>query len=467
MGQLDLSLLSFLITQRPPAALVKSLRGDLHFEDTRVGSLVDFICDQIPSENEVPAPVTLLYMTHDKEHTDVIKECIGTEAVASNLNDYCFLFHKRETERRQETLKKDMSEALERGNHKVVMSTAKKLAAISNDDHHRIGPVDTEEFADISALSQPTKYISTHFHRLNQHLAGEPEGIEYEKTGGLTIGEITAIAGSVNRGKSTIAFSCFKGFIDRSAEDDYYKACYFNYEGVFNRFRQALFSAVTGVNPEIRNTSTYQRAVQEYQEYISRRQDKFIVYDAHGRRDMPYTVEALELQISQHAEEGFKVFIVDAINSINVGTKSDKENWSAHQQAMDMLERLATYYELAIIITVQNDRALEKQEDKWPGLHWISSSQEIQRRIGCGLGIYRTDMLCLAPYSELAIIKRRGDRGPYPKESVKVAYDKNRRIYTSYTGPETNIIDASGTVQKRQIKAAHTKSDIAVAYGQV
>jgi uncharacterized protein YqeY len=467
MSELDLSLLAFLITQRPPTALLKSIRGELHFEDSRVRGLVDFICEQVPSENEIPAPVTLLYMTHDKEHAEVIKEAVGTEAIASNLNDYCFLFHRRETERRQETLKKDMAEALEERDHSQVMATAKKLAAIGSYDHHRIGPVDTEEFTDIAGLSQPTKYISTHLRRLNQHLVGEPSGIEYEDNGGLTIGEITAIAGSVNRGKSTIAFSFFKSFIDRAADDDDYKACYFNYEGVFNRFRQAFFAAVTGANPERRNTSTYQRAIKEYQEYISRRQDKFIVYDAHGRRDMPYTTEALELQISQHAEEGFKVFIVDAINSINVGSKSDKENWSAHQQAMDMMERLATYYELAIVITVQNDRALEKQEDKWPGLHWISSSQEIQRRIGCGLGIYRTDQICFLPYSELAIIKRRGERGPYPKEAVKVVYDRDRRMYVTYAGPETDVANATGTVQKRQIKAAHTKSDIAVAYGQV
>jgi hypothetical protein len=464
MSELDVALLKYVLTEQPPAALVKSLRQDFDITDSRVASVLDYLCDQIPDGSNMPGYLTVCNMLGS---TDVLKETIAAEAIASNLNDYALLYHKRKAEKRMEEALTGLKAAIKRDDQAAILRYAEDVGNIGHEGRRRIGALDFDDFVDPSKLLRPGEYLKSHLPRLNQHLGGEPDDIDFEETGGLTLGEITIIAGSTNKGKSCLATSIWQHFIRESLGNPKYKSAYFNYEGALDRFQKTIFAHITGVFPR-GDTKFYRSAMKEYEEFIKPRKDGFALYDAGGRYDIPYTVRALENELCKLGEEGYRAFFIDTINSLDDG--GHKESWEIGEGAIRMLERVAARYNAAVICTAQNKQGLEFEDQRWPDLKWIASSAEMQRKPGVALGIYRTDQYSggEVDYTEIALIKAR-HRSVYPREGIKVSYDRNRRMYVPYTGSATSVVDASEVMQKRQIVSTlgHTDKKVALAFGAV
>jgi hypothetical protein len=402
------------------------------------------------------------------EAIDVLKCAIGSGIAASNLNDYALIYHKQDLERKMKAVTDELSIAIKNKEHKTILQLADEIAMLGHEGRRRIGAIEFEAFLDVNKIVKPGEMLTTHLPRLNQHLGGEPDDIDYEETGGFTFGEISLISGSTNRGKSCLATSVWQHFIRESLTNPKYKSAYFNYEGALERLHKTLFAHVTGVYPSGKPEykSLEDRAAKEYREFILPRKGSFTLYDAGGKLDMPYTTRALESELSKLGEEGYRAFFIDTINSIDNADKT--KEWEMGQATMKMLERIAARYSACVIVTAQNKQGLEFEDQKWPDMKWIASSAEMQRKPGCAIGIYRTDIYSGGDvdYTELAIIKAR-HRSPYPREGVKVSYDKRRRMYIPYQGKQTGVVDASEIMQKKQIVTALKDNDVSLAFGQV
>ena len=250
---------------------------------------------------------------------------------------------------------------------------------------------------------------------------------------------------------STLGTSVWYHLISDSLTKPDCKSVYFNYEGAYDRLRKTFFAMVTGVWPASPNVYGIKEASEEYKRFMEPRKNNFLLYDGVGKKVMPMTVPALEIEISKRAEEGYKAFFIDTINSIGSSNDS-KESWHITEQAMRMFEQVAKKYELAIIATAQNKQGLQFDEEKWPEMKWIGQSQYLQQKPGVGIGIYIADLYSgmTLDYTSLAIMKLR-HRSPFPKEKVDVTYDLNRRMYIPYTGTQTGIDTASEPVKRKQI----------------
>jgi hypothetical protein len=462
MSELDLPLLHFLFTENPPVNLVKSLRQDFRVEDPRVIGVLDYLCTSVPEGHNVPGYDTMYELY--PEGKEALKESVACEKVISNLNDYTLLYHKEETDKKVTSLIDQLSDAVKNGNRDLVIDLSNRLSLIDVSGKRMIGPMDPEEFMDIALITKKPDILTTHIPRLNQHLGGEPDDIDFEDIGGFYLGEITIIAGSVNRGKSAFATSLWQHFIRQSLLHPQYKSVYFNYEGALDRFRKTMFAHITGVYP-FGDTKFYQNAILEYEAFMQPRMGNFLLYDAGGKHDMPYTTRALEAELSRLAELGYKAFFVDTINSLDDSTQKE---WETGEKTMRMLENVVKRYNIQVTCTAQNKQGLEFEDQPWPDMKWIGSSHKLQQKPGIGLGIYRTDLYSggQVDYSELAIIKAR-HRAPYPREGVKVSYDKRRRMIIPYTGTMTGVVEASEMVQKKQILTALKSDDVAFAFGRV
>lgn len=448
MDDIELSLVNYLLTKRPPAALLHATRPNFVCDYAEVGKVLDYMCEHIPPEKPLPDYATLISMMDDDDIADFLKQTVGLEQ-AEDLEGYSLLFGKRESERQLDRLAYMIQKAWERKDYDAMSRYGEEMGIAGRNGRNRIKPVDSDEFYDVTDILKPETLLSTHISRLNQHLGGYPNGIDFEESGGFSLGEIAIIGGDTNKGKSALASSLWYHFIKMSIDNPNYKSVYVNYEGAYDRFRKTMFAMATGVYPYKRDIELYRSAEQEYRRFMEPRRGNFLLYDGAGG-DMPTSTASLEVEIAKRAEDGYKAFFIDTINSID--DRDGKESWHITEGAMRMLERVAKRYELAIIATAQNKQGLQFEDCKWPELKWIGQSAYLQQKAGVAIGIYRADLYSegTVDYTSLAIMKAR-HRAVVPKECVNVGWDRNRHMYVPYKGSGTDVVNASKEVQERQI----------------
>jgi replicative DNA helicase len=464
MDDLALSLVGYLLTQQPPVSLLTSMRKDLRGEEPLAEKLIDYLIETVPCSMSLPDYCTLqTLLGPNKEYDELLAASQSIERAAGDLNGYALLYYKRNADKKIESLSTQLRKAIEAGDREKILSYAEQLTAAGNSGMALIGPVPEESFYDLDDIMKEETLLSTHIPRLNQHLGGSPNGIDFEESGGFSLGELDIIGGSTNHGKSTLAQSLWEHFISKSLEDKSYKSVYFNYEGAYTRFRKTLFAMVTGVYP-YKPGRYLDPANAEYKRFMEPRRGNFLLYDGAGG-DMPVSSNSLEVEICKKAEEGFKAFFIDTINSID--NRDGKASWEITEDAMRMLERVAKRYELCIIATAQNKQGLQFEEDKWPEIKWLGQSAALQQKAGVGIGIYRADLFSggTIDYTTIAIMKLR-HRGFVPREGVNVSYDRNRRMYVPYVGAQTGVVEASENVQEGQILSA-LSGEIETAYADV
>lgn len=452
MPNLELALLSYIIKKRPPISLLQSMKSSFKFKSKEIERVYNFLCDSAGIGMNIPDLYSVREITKNTEIIDVVEEAISfNEETATDLESFACLFHNRDKQERSSLLINKITDAIKAGDTDKIIYLADELTTTNRNSFGETGPVDVEDFINLSLIIAKEKFLPTHIPRLNQHLGGYPNGIDYEDIGGFTYGEIAVIGGSTNVGKSTLGTSVWYHLISDSLTKPDCKSVYFNYEGAYDRLRKTFFAMVTGVWPASPNVYGIKEASEEYKRFMEPRKNNFLLYDGVGKKVMPMTVPALEIEISKRAEEGYKAFFIDTINSIGSSNDS-KESWHITEQAMRMFEQVAKKYELAIIATAQNKQGLQFDEEKWPEMKWIGQSQYLQQKPGVGIGIYRADLYSgmTLDYTSLAIMKLR-HRSPFPKEKVDVTYDLNRRMYIPYTGTQTGIDTASEPVKRKQI----------------
>lgn len=463
---IELSFLHYIITNHIPADLVRSIRPNIKFKRDDIATVVDYLCTYVPKDQPIPDMVTIDYMMGSKQEIiDLLKEATASEPVANDLSDFETLFSQRKIKESLADLNKRLNKAIQNEDIGLVTKLAEELVALGTNTKHRIGPVNMTEFTDIEQLSTPETLLVTEIPRLNQHLGGWPNAIDFEDIGGFSLGELAVIGGSTNAGKSALAQTLWYGFIKKSYEDENYKTVYFNYESAYDRFKKTFFANVTGHYPGRNNKSEiYKSASEEYRKFITPRRNNFLVYDGAGG-DMPFTPVSLELELSKKAEEGYKIFFIDTINSIDDAGRT--KAYEATERTMQCLERVAKKYNVCVIATAQNKQGLQFEDDKWPELRWIGQSSTLQQKCGVALGIYRADWYSggTQDFTTIAIMKLR-HRSPNPKEGVNVTYDVARRMYVPYRGSETNILSSSELTQNKQILSA-INSLSETAYAQV
>lgn len=462
--EIDLSLLNFLMAENPPMSLLQSLRHDFKIKNSNVASIIDKIIEDIPPTRTFPSYTTLC--TLYSKDIALFKESITCDKIADNLNDYATIYHQESIQSQTDSIVKELEKALKTKDQDKIIQLADELAWLGHQGARRIGPIDEEDFLDTVLIAKPAELLTTHIPRLNQHLGGEPNGIDFETSGGITLGEITVISGSTNRGKSAAATSIWQHFIRESLGNSDYKSVYFNYEGALDRFRKTMFAHITGVYP-YKESKFLASAIKEYENFMKARKGNFLLYDAGGKFDIPMNIRSLETEISKLSESGYRAFFIDTINSLDTSSDSSK-SWEGMEKVMRTFEALAKRYNIAIICTAQNKQGLEFEDAPWPDVKWIGSSSLVQQKPGTVIGIYRTDIYSggAVAYTDLALLKLR-HRSPYPRESVKVTYDKNRHMLIPYEGNETDVLEASEVIQKKQIVTALKDNDIAVAFGSV
>ena len=455
MEDLELSLLAYIINKRPPVSLLQSMKADFKFKSKEIAKVYNFLCDSVSIDSNLPDLYSIRKLTKNTDIIDVVEEAIQfKEEAATDLESFACLFYNRDREERSSTTISKLSEALKSGDSNNIIRYAEELTVINRNSFGETGPVDVEDFINVGLILKKEKFLPTHIPRLNQHLGGFPNGADYEDIGGFTFGEIAVVGGSTNTGKSCLTTSFWYHLISQSPTTPNSKSVYFNYEGAYDRLRKTFFSMVTGVWPASEKVNGIEQATQEYKRFMENRKNNFLLYDGVGKKVMPMTVPALEIEISKKAEEGYKAFFIDTINSIG-SSNDNKESWHITEQAMRMLEQVAKKYELVIVCTAQNKQGLQFDEEKWPELKWIGQSQYLQQKPGVALGIYRADLYSgmVLDYTSIAVMKLR-HRSPFPKEKVDVTYDFNRRMYVPYNGVQTDVISSSDIMKKEQIKSS-------------
>jgi len=467
MSDLELSFVNYLFTDRPPVALLKSYRPELKIKDKRILNVVDYLCT-LPENRTVPDYLTATsLLSKDQDALDILGEAVGTEKAAPDMEDFSLLLSVKDIEEREARVSANLKRALDENDNEKAIQYAEELSQLAREGRIRVGPIAVSEFFDMKQILKPEEFLSSHIPRLNQHLGGWPDDIDFEERGGFTLGEITLISASTNKGKSALATSIWYHFISESLHNPKYKCVYINYEGAFDRFKKVFFAHVTGVYPydNHENHPLVVAAEQEYLKFLTPRKDNFQVYDGAGNRDMPVSTDALEIEISKLAERGYRAFFIDTINSID--NKDNSKGWEITERAMRMLERVAKRYELCIIATAQNKQGLEFEDQKWPDLKWIGQSQTLQQKPGAAIGIYRADIYSgqEVDYTTLAIIKTR-HRTPFQREGVNVSYDKYRRMLVPYKGKLTDVSNSSEGVKREQILAA-LRDDIDTAFADM
>jgi replicative DNA helicase len=266
----------------------------------------------------------------------------------------------------------------------------------------------------------------THIPELNAALGDD------DITGGFAAGEVSIIGGYSNAGKSITAQSFFSHYIQQG-----YKTVYFNLEVRPDLFISQLFSNLTGEWLYAKKSGEYlMPAWEKYEEIIREAQDRFILYNEDG----PRNIASLEEYVERHAMDGFEIFFVDTINSM-MGTKEKRTD--VFTDIMVRLEALVKKYNISLIATAQMKQSVMFEDDKRPHLWDIGESVTLQQKAGTVLGVYRSDkygsgdvkdkLMKPCDYTSLMLLKLR-NRSVDDNEFVRVSYDKDHKMYIPYGG---------------------------------
>jgi len=385
---------------------------------------------------------------------DIIDATNDVEIMAGDFQGYVFLLEEAEKRRQRENILQQMKKCLDINYTDGLLFNAEKL--LEGDKRNNdlmVKPCQFEELLDIDRILTPEPKISTGIPSLNQHLGGEPNDTDFEELGGLALGEVTLVAGFTGHGKSTLSETILWNVLNNSTQGPNYKSVFFSYEVRKGLFLKQMFAHVTGVfpSPQYADKLFYKNAEEEYIRFMHDRKSNFLYY----KENVPITVRGLEAEINKKAQQGYSLFIVDTINSLDNLDNAERKH--TMEQAILMLERVAGKHNIAILATAQNKQALQFEEDKWPGIEWVGQSAYIQQKVGAGMGIYRNDIYSAGgiPYTSIALIKLR-DRKPYPYEAVKVSFDKRRRLYVPYEDDSTAIDTSSSRIKTKQVFSALT-----------